>query len=183
MKCQHCNVPVNQVFKHAIKNNQCPACGQAIMEQALLTNFLRLQILLENSFPDIDAGSVATLVVANFDLRQTVKENLQKPVEEGIIEESGVEVEEESVEVEEESADPDAEFKEQQKAEAKEILAKMRSEALEGAQEDRLAEEWGLGNANGLVSAEGITHETVSQMRRQQSADNILTGTKGSFRR
>lgn len=179
MKCQHCAVPVSQIFAYSIQNNQCPACGKAIMEQAQLTNFLRLQILLENNFPDIDSGSIATLVIANFNLQQVTKTELTKPAEEGIIEEESVEVEEE----ESSDSDPDAESKAKQKAEAKEILKKMREEALEGAQEDRLAEEWGLGNANGIVGADGLTHEATEHMKKRQSTDNILTGARGSFRR
>jgi len=169
MKCQNCNVAVGQQFSHAIQNNQCPACGKPIMEQVKLASYLGLKTLLHNNFPTADAEKIATLVVANFELKQLFKEELTDGVSEDI--------------VVEEEIDPDVladeESKVKQKAEAKDILQKMRQEALDEAEADH----WGLGNANGLVSDDGITHEDVNRMKQNQSAENIASGARGSFSR
>jgi hypothetical protein len=73
MQCESCNVVIRPEFTHAIKNNQCPACGQGIMQQAKLASYLSLRSLLESNVNDIDAETVASLIVANFELKQLFK--------------------------------------------------------------------------------------------------------------
>ena len=126
MKCESCNVAINSEFKHAIKNNNCPACGSGIMKQDTLSAYLSLLELLNNNISNngINTETIASLIIANFEIKQLFKEELSKIDEEGIIE------------VEE---DPDAEYKEKQKEEVKDILKlqQMRDEALDEALTER----------------------------------------------
>lgn len=176
MKCQGCNTAIGQQFTHAIVNNQCPACGKSIMESTKLASYLNLQELLKRNFSDLDVEKISTLIVANFEIKQLFKEQLTEDSEEGIIEEEDVKIAEEIV-------DPkvayDEEYKKHQKQESKEILKRMREEALSEA----TADHWGLGEANGLIGEEGITHEATSKIQQMQSADNVVTGARGSFTR
>lgn len=176
MKCQSCTVAISQEYTHAIKNNQCPACGEFIMKRAQMESFLSLKSLLAGNFPDWNTEPVAAIIMANFELKQISKQELTKPVEEGIIET------EESMEVTEDEVDPDVEsdeeYKKIQKAEAKQVLEKMRAEALDEAKDEHIADEWGLGNANGVISP-----DEVNQIKKKQSVDNVLSGTRGAFRR
>lgn len=172
MRCESCNVVIKPEFTYAIKNNQCPACGQGIMQQAKLASYLSLRSLLESNVKDIDAETVASLIVANFELKQLFKEELQNHSEEGIIEVDEDEEEEEEVEEE----DPDEEFKKQQKKDSKVILAKMRDEALGGALKDRYNIE-----DNGIVLEPDGTgmHEFVNKEKQMQSADTVASGLGG----
>ena len=101
MKCNSCKTVVDSKFQHAIKSNQCPACGSAIMSPELLVSFASLKSLLAASFPGMDADSVASVVVANFDINQKFKD--LSPAHETPVGGTTVEV------VEDE--DPDAESK------------------------------------------------------------------------
>lgn len=165
MKCKSCNVKIDSSFSFAIKNNQCPACGDVIMDTARLNTFLSLRALLDSNFKNIDTEKVANLIVANFELKQLFKEELTSEDKEGIT----------SLEDE----DPDSEHKETQMAEAKVLLKKMREEALDEAEADH----WGLGDANGLVDAADTSVEGRMRLEQQQRADNIASGAQGSFRR
>jgi len=182
MKCESCGVVIRPEFTHAINNNQCPACGKYIMQKAKLAAFLSLRTLLDSQIvvKGVDIDKLASLIVANFEVKQLFQEGpqpaLQNESEEGIMEVS----EEETVEVQEEE-DPDAEYKAKQQAEAKEILKKMRDEVLAGAVKDR----YGFGDEdNILLDDENVnTHELVNRELQHQRQDMIKNGTGGSFRR
>ena len=177
MECQNCKIIVDRKFEFAIRSNNCPACGKYIMTPEKLATYANLKKLLSNNIKDIDTEAVASLIVANFELKQLFKEELQKSSEEGIIEVT----ENEEIIIEE---DPDAEYKERQKKESKKILSKMRDEALGGALKDRY--NIGDGENEILLEHDGTgMHEFVNKEKQIQSADLIASGLGGenSFRR
>jgi len=149
------------------------------MDSKKLASYLSLQSLLENNFPEIDVEKVSNLVVANFEIKQLFKEELTSEATGGITEEESEDV----VEEEYEDVDPDVvadeEHKRRQMAESKEILKRMREEALTEA----TAEHWGLGEANGLINPATLSVEEKLQYEREQSTQNITSGARGSFRR
>jgi len=184
MKCENCGVKVDKSFTFAIKKNQCPACGENIMDPETLGSYLTLQTLLKSSYKGIDIEGIATLIVANFELKQRFKD---AAVSEDI---TVTEEEEEEAEDDEETAeepeimqdtDPDAEFKAKQKKEAKEILKQMRNEVYEEAVRDQ----WGLGDDenNITIGDDESIAEATGRMRQEQSHRNIVTGSRGAFRR
>lgn len=179
MKCENCGVVVSSEFSHAIKNNQCPACGKGIMQQAKLASFLSLRTLLKNNIPEkgVDSYRIASLIVANFEIKQLFKEELKKSDEGGIMDVS----EDDEVEVVEEvMEDPDAEFKTNQKKEAKAVLQKMRDDALGGALKDR----YGLADDGLLLTEEDAgMHEIVNKHKQETSLQNILMGGSPVHRR
>lgn len=175
MKCEQCGADVNAEFTFAIKNNQCPACGGHIMAPERLAAYASLKELLSSTFEDIDIERVASVVVANFELKQRFKD-APKKVSQNLSEEG-------TIEVVEDEDDPDAEYKKQQMAEAKKVSAKLkelRQEALDGA----TADEWGLGEANAMTDKETML-ELVQRERRRQSQEAVISGLggKGSFTR
>jgi len=55
MLCMTCNAEINPKWKHAIENNICPACGAAIMDEALKNLLSSLSETIEafkQSFPE-----------------------------------------------------------------------------------------------------------------------------------
>lgn len=173
MKCENCSVTIGAEFSHAINNNQCPACGKAIMQQARLASYLSLRTLLDNNIAQkgVDIDRLASLIVANFDLKQLFKEDK-------ISSEVPVVVREE--EVVEKEEDPDAEFKEAQMKKSKDILQKMREEALMGAVNDR----YGFDDGGVLINDDDASmHEIVNKEVQMQKHDMIVNGIGGAFRR
>jgi hypothetical protein len=180
MNCENCKTDIDEKFKAAIRNNKCPACDHAIMPTEKLASLISLKILLGN-FKDLDVDKVASSIVANFDLKQVFKEELVKETKKGYVpdeEKINSEVEEHLLEVEDKNKIDDNEYKKKQLAESKKVLQQMRDEAMTEA----MAEQWGLGNANAFVDGENI-REIVNSEKRTMSQENILTGTKGAFRR
>lgn len=180
MRCENCGVEVNSSFSFAIKNNQCPACGKHIMQQAKLASYISLRTLLENNVEGIDHESVASLIVANFDLKQLFKEELKKSDRGGIMEVTEEKTEQEPPSQEEE--DPDAEYKARQKTEAKAILQKMRDEALSGA----LSERYGFEDEGSMPLDFGDgdnVFDMTDEAKREKSRIAIQTGAGGSFSR
>jgi len=173
MKCENCNTMINAKFSHAILNNECPACGKGIMQQAKLASFLSLRTLLDNNIVanGVDTDKLASLIVANFEIKQLFKEELQELSEKGIIDVS---------EDDEVTVDPDADFKESQKKEAKVVLQKLRDEVLSGAVEDR----YGL-IEDGLLISENDAgmHEIVNKQKQENSLSNTLVGGSPVHRR
>lgn len=172
MICENCSVIIRPEFTYAIMENKCPACGKLIMQKAKLAAFLDLRTLLEKNTKGVDIDKLSSLIVANFEIKQLSKEEVEKESEGGIIE------------VVEDVApkDPDAESKKQQRIEAKEILQKMRDEVLTGAVQER----YDLGNSDSLLLPDDVsTHEIVSEEIKRQKQDVILSGVggKNSFRR
>jgi len=188
---------VTPEFTFAIKNNQCPACGKSIMQAERLASYLSLQTLLNKSLPAADAENIANLIVANFEVRQMFKEE-PKAIERGIIpvEQAGEMISEEVEEEEEAVEASDAAFKQQQKKEAKEILRKMKQEALgEGDDEQSIRDEAltealaeRLGNANGLVMGDDDTPVSAAvrakmEYEKERVRQNVVSGSGGAFRR
>ena len=182
MICENCGVGVSQEYTYAISSNQCPKCGKTIMGSDRLTALLSLQGLLRNNFKDLDAEKVALLVVSNFELKQLDIQELPK--------ESLVGIKQETTEVEEDDdKTSDEEHKKRQIAEAKIKLKEMRDIALENdpAMRDEIlneaiADQWGLGNANGIMTQEDIRVEADREKKRQIQ-ENIVSGASGAFRR
>ena len=174
MKCESCGVKINTEFTYAVKNNLCPACGNAIMKPDKLLSFLSLKSLLEDQIvvKGVDTNKLALLIVSNFELKQLFKDapksNLKKDDEEGIIE------------VDEE--DPDAEYKKAQAMEAKEILKKMRDEALSGATLDR----YGVGRDGDELDPlddDIDPYELVNKQLQEQRKEMVANGSGGIFSR
>jgi len=164
MKCESCSVPIGAEFAHAIRNNQCPACGKCIMQQAKLASYLSLRALLENNFQDTDVEKIATLIVANFELRQMFKEELQKSSEEGTIEVEEVEVEED----EPESIMHDGvKYEKPNKKKAKDMLKKMRDEVFNEALEDKSSIDFSDNEL--LLTTGGATHEQRTNAKQENS--------------
>ena len=181
MNCENCGVGVSQEYTYAISSNQCPKCGKTIMGSDRLASFLSLQGLLRNNFKDLDAEKVASLVVSNFELKQIFREELPK---EGLIK-----VKSETVEVEEDDKTSDNEYKKRQIAEAKVKLKEMRDIALDSDPDMRdeilneaIADQWGLGNANGIMTQEDI-RIMADKEKKRQIQENIISGSQGAFRR
>lgn len=170
MNCESCKVKIGAEFVFALKQNKCPACGESIMEGTKLSSFLSLQTLLRSNFQDLDIERIASLIVANFELVQIFKDSdeIKSSQSAAIIK---------PLTKEEEDKKFDEEFKKKQIEEARKIK-QMRDEALEEA----TADQWGLGNANAFLE-EGDVREMAHFEKRQQQTENILTGSKGSFRR
>jgi hypothetical protein len=175
MNCENCKIDIDEKFKAAIRNNKCPACDHTIMPTEKLASLISLKSLLSGNFESLDVERVASLIVANFDLKQIFKEELPK-----IKNDSIVKVEENTFVAEEVNEDDnsDEEYKKKQLIESKKILQQMRDQALDEA----TAEQWGLGNANAFVDGDSI-REIVGNEKRAMSQENILTGAKGAFRR
>src|SRR3990167_5787269 len=130
MNCDNCGSDISAEFIFAIKNNQCPACGKHIMAPERLASFVNLRELLANNFDNVDAERIASLVVANFELKQRFKEEIVKKEKQNPSEEGTIEVSEDDVDADERKA---------KLAEAREIgsrLKQLREEALVEAQAD-----------------------------------------------
>jgi len=183
MRCEHCNIVIGAEFTHAIKNNQCPACGQPIMQKSKLAAFLSLRTLLDDQITakGVDVDRLTSVIMANFDVRQIFEKVKDAPSK--VDADRGI-IESETEMVEEDDSDPDAEYKERQKEEAKAILKRMRDEVLEGAVKER----YGLGGEDSLILNDGEEvdpFEYAQKMEQEQKRDMILSGAggKGSFSR
>ena len=73
MRCSNCGVEVGKEFVFAIKNNTCPACGKCIMKSDQMGAYLSLCELLKSLMQEAMVEKVATLIMANFELKQTFK--------------------------------------------------------------------------------------------------------------
>lgn len=202
MKCDNCGTWVESSFAFAIKNNQCPACGKEIMGREQMVAYLSLVELFTNSKVS-GSSDLASLVVANFDIKQKFREPAPIAHIKSEIVSSGqtavlsqkIVPSQDNVEISDElvkepdikqSADEadkafDEEFKKNQMKDAKEKLKQMRDQLYEEA----LKDQWGLGGEEqGLLIPDGNSMiDTVQQMKRDQSHQNVLSGGRGSFRR
>lgn len=121
MKCSNCEADIDPKFKFAIKKNQCPICGENIMDAEKLVSFTNLKNLLSANFENIEAEKIATLVVAHFNIEQifnTSGETKETP-----------KVKEPKIKPKSDK-DEDAEYKKKQIEEAKKII---REQAYEEA--------------------------------------------------
>jgi hypothetical protein len=197
MLCESCNTSIDARFAYAIKNNQCPACGQPIMSAVKLSSFLSLKELLSKHHPGIDSDAVSSLIVANFDIKQSFKNDLPNEEKKGIMkqeEKKGIvkqkiPVNEEITEVvlEDDESGPIGPvvhdgimYEKVDKDKAKVMLQKMRDEALNDALDGRddLVDE-----AEMLMSGdETLKQEYLLKRKREASLSKIKSGT-GSFSR
>lgn len=192
MKCNNCNIVIDNKFEHAIRLNNCPACGKYIMPPEKLAVYMSLQELIKSNFSDVDAEKVSNLVIANFELKQLFKDS--KPKSEKI--DSKREVSEtETIEVSEDEIS-DKEYDEIHKAkqlnESRVQLKKMKEEAYENA----LKDQYGMGdiddevgdasNADGFFGKDMETTEVADRMKGAQkqstSQNKMLSGTGGFSR-
>lgn len=198
MKCVNCGVEVDKGFTFAIKKNECPACGKSIMPPEQLASFNSLKELLAN-VPHVDAEMVASLVVANFELKQLFKtapgknlpevsatgntENVVETVEEDVVEHSEENMTDEEL---------DQIHKVKQVAEARKKLNQMKQDAYE----DALREQYGMGgsDADGEVadgagdffSGNSSPREQFDRMKSQQLQNerhNKMLSGAGGFTR
>jgi len=186
MKCSSCGVEVSKDFTFAIKKNQCPACGGVIMPAEQLASFHRLKDLL-GEISGIDVDEVASLVVANFEIKQLFKTSPQKQPKSNDDAEGGVEVVEDEELTEEQLKQKHLSKK---LAEAKK-LKKMRKEAYE----DALRKQYGMGEIEDVEYDEDAPTlfendidpvEEARMAKRYQSIEsskeNMLSGS-GTFTR
>ncbi|MFA5024038.1 MAG: hypothetical protein WC523_03740 [Patescibacteria group bacterium] len=73
MKCVNCGIEVSKEFMFALKANQCPGCGKAIMRSDQMGAYLSLCELLKSVLQDADVEKISALIVANFELKQSFK--------------------------------------------------------------------------------------------------------------
>lgn len=170
MKCNNCKVKINATFGFAIAQNQCPACGKSIMNKEHLASYLALQTLLKDHIEINKVDKIVSMIVANFELKQIFND----------ISGEDTEVIEEDVEIYED-ADPDAESKKAQLKQGKEILKKLRDEALSGA----LKERYGMGDEGIILNDDGTlnTFEMERKQKLQDSREAITENGESSFRR
>ena len=162
MKCMSCGLEISSKFIFAIRSNKCPACGEQIRDLKQLKEFEMLNDLFHKALDDgRGPEELALLILSNFDVREFKDAMLPKAKAADIV-------------VSED--DPDAEHKIKQMAEAKDILQKMRDEALS----DATADHWGLGDANGLV---GDTAYDMVQNAKKAKSQEAVTKGGGSFSR
>lgn len=169
MKCETCNIAINAQFNHAISNNQCPACGGKIMQHAKLSAYLSLKTLLENNIKgDVDIDKIATVIVANFDLKQLFNDSENN---------GSIEVHEEKSK---EQEDPDAEHKKIQKKESLKVLQKLREEAFN----DAISDHYDEFSDDGIIIGEEDDElfETINKQK-NSSLEAIRSGSGGSFSR
>jgi len=134
----------------------------------LMASFASLKGLLTVSLGELGADKVASVVVANFDIKQRFKD---LPSTDEVI----TLTEDEALE----DPDPDAEHKKDQLAASKKILLKIHQDALDDdADFDFDADEYGLGNANTLLDADAMK----AHIKRQKTMDNFTNGG-GAFTR
>lgn len=161
----NCDLVISNKFIFAIKSNICPACGENIRDLRKLKEFDLLTNLLIDTFAkhekEMHPEDIALLVLSNFDVKEFKDTMLPATKEADIV-------------VSED--DPDAEHKLRQMAEAKDILQKLRDEALS----DATADHWGLGDANGLVGDNA--YDMVRNAKRAKSQEAVTKGG-GSFTR
>ncbi len=172
MKCQNCKIEVDHKFEFAIRSNNCPACGKHIMVPEKLTAYTSLLELLSTNVKNIDADMIASLIVANFDIKQLFKEELQKSSEGGTIE-----VEEEETDKEEpESVMHDSvKYEKQDKKKAKDMLKKMRDEVFNDALEDK--SDVDFSDEELLLSTGGATHEQRVNAKQGNSFQALESGS------
>jgi len=176
MKCESCSVQIGAEFAHAIQNNQCPACGDSIMQQVKLASYLSLRTLLANNFENIDAERIATLVVANFELRQIFKEELQKVPEEG-----NIEVEEDDG-PDEVILEDGVKLEKPDKKKVQAALKKMRDETFNEAVTDQYGTDFTDSELLLAGGDGGGTHELANNAKRERSLQALESGS-GSVKR
>jgi hypothetical protein len=181
MKCESCGIQIDGKFSHAIKNNQCPACGKELMQKAKLASYLSLCALLQENCKNVDAEHVATLIVANFEIKQIFQNDLKSPRKECTIE-----VAEGEASAEEEDEGPDEVVTEDgiklskiNKGDAQKMLQQMRDDALNGA----MSERYGVENGQEGIFMSENSYEERSIAEQQSKRDAIISGTSGSFSR
>lgn len=78
MKCSSCKSDIDEKFKFAIKKNICPVCGESIMDADKLVAFTNLKNMLEANWDGLPVEQIATMVIANFELKQIFKKGETK---------------------------------------------------------------------------------------------------------
>ncbi|KKL92815.1 hypothetical protein LCGC14_1880930 [marine sediment metagenome] len=170
MKCQNCKIEVDHKFEFAIRSNNCPACGKYIMVPEKLIAYTSLKELLSTSVKNIDADTVTSLIIANFEIKQLFKEELQKSSEEGTIEVEEVE------EDEPESIMHDGvKYEKPNKKKAKDMLKKMRDEVFNEALEDK--SDTDFSDEELLLTTGGATHEQRTNAKQGNSFKALESGS------
>lgn len=186
MQCKNCKVNISSEFTFAIKNNNCPACGKAIMAQENLVAFLSLQELLKLNLKNVDVDKIASLIVANFDVKQRfiVEASADEP-------ESMVVVEDFQTQV------SDLEQKKLQRLRDEALSEAKFNSALDDALTDGEVEEdtrvtlKKQASYNEILQADEDINfhdadavlDKVIGKRQQRSTQNIINGGPGAFRR
>lgn len=82
MNCASCGAQVPALFGHAIKKNECPACGNALMdeESMALVEELRGFVLKSVKVREETADTLATALIAAYDIRYRDGAPVQQPL-------------------------------------------------------------------------------------------------------
>lgn len=187
MLCESCKVNIDGRFEHAIRSNQCPACGNLIMSPMKLSSYLSLKELLVKHFPKVDAEGVSSLIVANFEIKQSFRNELIEKPEGGITTPAPVEEDDVEVEEEDEPTGPvvheGVRYEKVDKSKAQAMLQKMRDEALNDALNDRDDSEDLADEAEMLMSGdESLKQEYLLKAKREAAAKKIRAGVSAFSR-
>lgn len=161
MKCANCGIEVSKDFKAAISANRCPACNKKIIESNNTSSLAPLCELIEGQIgkeTGINIEELAIKIISTFDVCAK-NERANKVINKSL---------ERSTEIKPE----DLEY--QQKISAKPTLEKIREEAYNEA----LLSTWGMGSESAATLGEMMVNQ-----KKEESRNNILTGTKGVIRR
>lgn len=197
MKCLNCGVEVGKEFVFAIKNNTCPACGKCIMKADQMGSYLSLCELLKSLMQEPIVEKVATMIMANFELKQTFKvpEEIKspKPVTVDITALTQAEMlappaEETKTEEDEVIVEDGIRLEVIDKKKSQTVLQQMRDEALSGAIGDRYRID--VGGDDEVLLAEDPRANVVLVAREQKRAnaqrlvaDGVGATGKNGFRR
>ena len=184
MKCNNCDINIDSKFYFAIKNNNCPACGKYIMPPEKLASYINLQQLIKDNFSDINSEKVATLIVANFELKQLFKESSGNSKIA-----SRVSDDEETIEVSEDEmtdSESDELHKANQMATAKAKLKSLREQAYKGA----LQKQYGMDenseesffDADNDINPIEFANRVESEQKLTTSQSEMFSGTGGFSR-
>lgn len=165
MLCKNCNIEVAKTFVHAISNNICPACGKNIMDKNGFEIYAGLKTILEDNKVD-NVDEVMCAILMRFDV--SLKDSSSKIVETKTIDAPGPDID----------SEPVPKINSEEVRRNKDILQKMRDEALQEALQEKYGDEVSF-----TVDEEMSMHEVVSRGIQEEKRNVILSGTGGSFRR
>lgn len=175
MRCNNCDINIDSKFYFAIKNNNCPACGKYIMPPEKLASYINLQQLIKDNFSDVNSEKVATLIVANFELKQLFKESSgNKPIASRSLEDD------EDVEVtEDELTDKESDelHKANQMATAKAKLKSLREQAYKGA----LQKQYGMEKDSDESFFDGDLDTNPIEFANRLESEQKLTTSQGEM--
>jgi hypothetical protein len=79
MKCVSCGIEISGAFKHAVQKNECPGCGNSILDEETLAIIEDLEntISSEITLREGIANKLALVIVAKYNLSMNRQDNVQ----------------------------------------------------------------------------------------------------------